>query len=160
MSILRVKDDKGNIIPIPAIKGDKGDKGDRGDTGVYVGSGAVPEGCNVKIDPNGEADDLVTKAEFEELKVPSIRGNIIINKAVEDKEVYNVSENCYMMVLINIDSSSGVYVYVNGVILHHTYVSGNEMHQLSWGCYLRKGDSVQFHRDTFYPTSVGIFVYG
>lgn len=64
MSILRVKDDKGNIIPIPAIKGDKGD---RGDSGVYVGSGAIPSGCNVKIDPNGEADDVVTRAEFEEL---------------------------------------------------------------------------------------------
>lgn len=27
MSILRVKDENGNIIPIPAIKGDKGDPG-------------------------------------------------------------------------------------------------------------------------------------
>ena len=65
-----------------------------------------------------------------------------------------------MMVLINTQSAGGVYVYVNGVVLHHTYVSGTEMHQLSWGCYLRKGDSVQFHRDEIYPTSVGIFVYG
>lgn len=30
-------------------------------TGVYVGSGEMPEGCNVQIDPNGEADDLSTK---------------------------------------------------------------------------------------------------
>lgn len=92
MPILRVKDDKGNIIPIPAIKGDKGDKGDRGDSGVYVGSGAIPSGCNVKIDPNGEADDVVTRAEFEELnkkmgslikretltKTPDAKGNMLL----------------------------------------------------------------------------------
>lgn len=31
--ILKVKDDKGNVIGIPAIKGEKGDKGDTGDKG-------------------------------------------------------------------------------------------------------------------------------
>lgn len=31
MSILRVKDENGNIIEIPVIKGDKGEKGDKGD---------------------------------------------------------------------------------------------------------------------------------
>lgn len=33
MSILRVKDENGNIIPIPAIKGDKGDPGTPGKDG-------------------------------------------------------------------------------------------------------------------------------
>ena len=37
MAILRVRDEKGNVIEIPAIKGDKGDKGDKG-AGVYVGT--------------------------------------------------------------------------------------------------------------------------
>jgi hypothetical protein len=39
-------------------KGDKGDRGDRGEqgvSGVYVGSGDMPEGYNVQIDPSGEA---------------------------------------------------------------------------------------------------------
>ena len=36
----------------------KGDKGDKGDSGVYVGSGDMPEGYNVQIDPDGEAIDL------------------------------------------------------------------------------------------------------
>ena len=31
----------------------KGEKGDRGFSGVYVGSGDMPEGYNVQIDPNG-----------------------------------------------------------------------------------------------------------
>lgn len=39
-AILRVKDENGNIVSIPAIKGDKGEKGDRG----LPGSGGVPDG--------------------------------------------------------------------------------------------------------------------
>jgi hypothetical protein len=41
------KGDKGD-------KGSKGDKGDTGNSGVYLGSGDMPEDCNVQIDPNGE----------------------------------------------------------------------------------------------------------
>jgi hypothetical protein len=29
----------------------------RGTSGVYIGSGEIPEGCNVKIDPNGDPTD-------------------------------------------------------------------------------------------------------
>ena len=32
----------------------KGDKGDTGNPGVYIGSGDMPDGYNVQIDPNGE----------------------------------------------------------------------------------------------------------
>ena len=32
----------------------KGEKGDTGSSGVYVGSGDMPEDCNVQIDTNGE----------------------------------------------------------------------------------------------------------
>jgi len=35
-------------------KGDKGDQGDPGVSGVYVGSGAMPDGYNVQVDPEGE----------------------------------------------------------------------------------------------------------
>lgn len=42
-AILRVKDENGNIVSIPAIKGDKGEKGDKGDRGL-PGSGGVPDG--------------------------------------------------------------------------------------------------------------------
>ena len=32
----------------------RGEKGDTGNPGVYLGSGDMPEDCNVQIDPNGE----------------------------------------------------------------------------------------------------------
>lgn len=54
------------------LKGEKGDRGEDGIqgkdgvSGVYVGSGDFPEGYNIKIDPNGEAnDDVVTRTEFD-----------------------------------------------------------------------------------------------
>lgn len=42
-------------------KGDKGDRGEQGQSGVYVGSGEMPDGYNVQIDPNGDdaTDSLV-----------------------------------------------------------------------------------------------------
>ena len=41
-----------------AFKGDKGDKGEQGVSGVYVGSGDMPEGYNVQIDPDGDTIDM------------------------------------------------------------------------------------------------------
>lgn len=38
---------------IQGIQGERGLKGDTGNSGVYVGSGDMPEDCNVQIDPNG-----------------------------------------------------------------------------------------------------------
>jgi hypothetical protein len=42
------------------IQGVKGDKGDTGNSGVYLGSGEMPEDCNVQIDPTGEPLTLQT----------------------------------------------------------------------------------------------------
>lgn len=52
------------------LKGDKGDKGDKGVSGVYVGSGSMPSGYNIQIDPEGDADygDIVTREEFGRLE--------------------------------------------------------------------------------------------
>lgn len=36
----------------------QGEPGEKGDSGVYVGSGDMPEGCNVQIDPDGDVVDL------------------------------------------------------------------------------------------------------
>ena len=52
-------------------KGDKGDKGDIGPvgpSGVYVGTGDMPEDCNVQIDIEGEATDLSMYATKEDVK--------------------------------------------------------------------------------------------
>lgn len=51
MAILRIRDKDGKMVEITAIKGDKGDPGN---SGVYVGSGDMPEGYNVQVDPTGE----------------------------------------------------------------------------------------------------------
>lgn len=61
------KGDKGDTGATGA-KGDKGDKGDRGEkgdqgvSGVYVGSGDIPEGYNVQIDPSGDAETNVVSS--------------------------------------------------------------------------------------------------
>ena len=90
-SILRVRDANGNIIDIPALQGndgytpqkgidyfdgEKGDpftyddftpeqlealRGERGHSGIYIGSGDMPEEYNIQIDPNGEETIIPTK---------------------------------------------------------------------------------------------------
>jgi hypothetical protein len=72
LASLKVKGDKGDkgdkgepftyedftaeqLLSLKGEKGDKGDTGHRGESGVYLGSGDMPDDCNVQIDPNGEA---------------------------------------------------------------------------------------------------------
>ena len=55
-----------NSLVYAGKKGDKGDKGDTGNSGVYVGSGDMPEGYNVQIDINGDASvGFATKEEVQ-----------------------------------------------------------------------------------------------
>lgn len=42
----------------PGPQGEQGQPGPRGESGVYVGSGSMPEDCNVQVDPDGEAIDI------------------------------------------------------------------------------------------------------
>lgn len=51
-------------------KGDKGDKGDQGVSGVYVGSGEMPEGYNVQIDPTGDATTEKSWVKIETITLP------------------------------------------------------------------------------------------
>lgn len=47
---------------LASLKGEKGDTGNRGEqgvSGVYVGTGEMPEGYNVQINPDGNADAFV-----------------------------------------------------------------------------------------------------
>lgn len=59
--------------------------GTSGDSGVYVGSGDMPEGCNVQIDPDGSATDL-TGATF----IPSISSDGVLSWT-NDKGLENPS---------------------------------------------------------------------
>jgi hypothetical protein len=55
-------------------KGDKGDAGEKGDTGnpgIYLGTGDMPEDCNVQIDPNGNVFTIAQEAGEDETKVMS-----------------------------------------------------------------------------------------
>lgn len=48
--------------------GAKGDKGDKGDSGVYVGSGEMPEGYYIQIDPEGDSSvDFLTEDDKAEI---------------------------------------------------------------------------------------------
>jgi hypothetical protein len=58
----------------------KGKQGDIGVSGVYVGSGDMPEGYNVQIDPNGESFEVYSRDEIDEMM-----GNISSQiRAIED----------------------------------------------------------------------------
>ena len=53
----------GTVLTITSASGTssadlKGEKGDMGNSGVYIGSGDMPDDCNVQIDPNGDAFTL------------------------------------------------------------------------------------------------------
>jgi hypothetical protein len=49
----------------------------KGESGVYVGSGEMPEGYNVQIDPNGDADiEVLTAEETKSLVAEEIAGNL------------------------------------------------------------------------------------
>lgn len=57
------------------IQGEKGEKGDTGNSGVYVGSGDMPEDCNVQIDPDGNTltiEMLIKKVIEETSKISSV----------------------------------------------------------------------------------------
>ena len=87
----------------------KGEKGNQGVSGVYVGSSPMPEGYNVHIDLEGEADDLVTRKEFNKLAesisnitntreiVDSVSGNNVLvtdsaNEPLKGMRVFGKSE--------------------------------------------------------------------
>lgn len=56
----------------------KGDQGPRGESGVYVGTGEMPEDCNVQIDPSGEAFEFIQPP-----KTASI-GQALLVKSVDE----------------------------------------------------------------------------
>lgn len=116
MAILKIRDKKtGQMIPVPSLvgpqgpqgktgpQGDQGPKGDKGDTGaqgpqgvsgVYVGSGDMPAGYNVQIDPSdNDTDELVTKKEFNQLLGQIGKSNVIVDTAYGNNIVITDSAN-------------------------------------------------------------------
>ncbi|MBO5340657.1 MAG: hypothetical protein J6A62_06650 [Oscillospiraceae bacterium] len=56
--------------------GVEGPEGDRGVSGVYVGSGDMPEGCNVQIDPDGDAVTMEELVEQVLKELPVYNGEV------------------------------------------------------------------------------------
>lgn len=52
---------------VPGERGERGKQGEQGVSGVYVGSGEMPEGYNVQVDPDGESVVL-----FPELSIGTV----------------------------------------------------------------------------------------
>lgn len=74
--ILRIKDESGSWIEVPAIKGDKGDPGEQGlpgqngvdgvdgESGVYVGSTEPTDDSLIWINPDGAEDSGFATEEY------------------------------------------------------------------------------------------------
>ena len=90
-------------VNLGLLQGPKGDKGETGNSGVYVGSGDMPDDCNVQIDPTGE---VIT---YEELSKAIQLSNelIYISDSIPSKTPDFIGQ-------IYIDTSAGkVYVATN-----------------------------------------------
>lgn len=58
-------------------QGKPGKDGEKGDSGVYVGSGDMPEDCNVQIDPDGEALSVDWLVNAVIAKLPIYSGEVV-----------------------------------------------------------------------------------
>lgn len=103
-AILRVKDENGNIVSIPAIKGDKGEKGDRG----LPGSGGVPDG--------GTTGQVLTK-----------NSNSDGDAGWKDTEhdLFNANGKTYEEVIYAYESGKVCYLTYAGTKLLNNGYSGN-----------------------------------
>lgn len=73
-----------------------------GSDGIYVGGGEMPEGCNVQIDPTGEASGII-----EDVK---INGTSIVTNGVVNIPIANKLQ----LGVIAWDNNLGVKAYANG----------------------------------------------
>ena len=123
----------------------------KGDGGIYIGSGEMPEDCNVQIDPSGEIEEYVLKSEYD-TKVAEIDSAIseqnkkISNNSlgnVVDISAYNSQENQYIapedgyVMLYNTENDDGmIYLYNSGSITIGAY-SGRYTTYVRKGCKIR-----------------------
>ena len=73
--------DKDGTYESPNIRGARGAQGERGASGVYVGSGDMPEDCNIQIDPNG--DSLTPDEIYQTLKEEITAETEAVNEALD-----------------------------------------------------------------------------
>lgn len=126
--VVGAKGDKGDTGATGAT-GEKGDKGEQGVSGVYVGSGDMPEGYNVQIDPDGEALEVVTKEEFQQFSETienNMCGENVAGKIQTDTNgnqyIGETNAECFNG---NINIAKGAYSHAEG---YQTKALGNYSH--------------------------------
>lgn len=91
--------------------GQKGDAGPRGESGVYVGSGDMPDGYNVQIDPGGDSEPFPIAVVADVLPEASetLRGSfaIVPNGDTDNLYICMRVAGVYGWVVLNASGTSG-----------------------------------------------------
>lgn len=108
MANLKFKDENGNWISIPALKGEKGDKGDQGPQGLQGLIGPQgPEGPMGPEGPQGEpGDSLVTYSTEEQVVGTWIDGKPIYKRtfySTSNEQNFNIPHGASIDTVVNID---------------------------------------------------------
>ena len=88
----------------------KGDKGDPGTSGVYVGSGDMPDGYNVQIDLDGKAIEVLSSDEVQQIIV-----NELAKRGQLSPEFANTLEECTDTSKLYVLPDGHVYAYMKKV---------------------------------------------
>ena len=89
-------------VNLGALQGPKGDKGETGNSGVYLGSGDMPDDCNVQIDPTGkvityeELSEAIQLSKENEANIDSLINNLdkLGNATALSLNVYELPKIC------------------------------------------------------------------
>lgn len=89
-------------VNLGALQGPKGDKGETGNSGVYVGSGDMPDDCNVQIDPTGkvityeELSEAIQLSKENEANIDSLINNLdkLGNATALSLNIYELPKIC------------------------------------------------------------------
>ena len=115
-----------NKLDAGKFKGEKGDKGDQGDpgvSGVYVGSGAMPEGYNVQVDPEGELT-CYTADEADALFLKKAEATDSWTKGEADDRFANALKGSASGELVRLDDVSPVGALTRAAVLGATTETG------------------------------------
>ena len=97
-------------VNLGSLQGPKGDKGETGNSGVYVGSGDMPDDCNVQIDPTGEVityeelSQTIQRSIENEANIDSLINNLdkLGNATALSLDVYSLPKICgYELIFIS-----------------------------------------------------------
>ena len=124
MSILKIKNEQGQWVELPVIKGTDGKDGADGKSGVYIGTEApTDEDMDVWIDSDGTADDIVTDVQVNNVSVV----NNGVAKLHELRYIKDSSYGNYGIIEGNVNTNiaNGMYSHAEG---HSTKASSAGSH--------------------------------